>query len=43
MLGGSYGRLINGLVVTLDSYIVDHDGTIIAADSEKGRELRVEV
>jgi hypothetical protein len=43
MLGSSYGRLINRLVVALDSYIVDHDCSIIATNSEQGRELRVEV
>ena len=43
MLGGSHSRLIDRLIVALDSNIIDHDGTIVATDSEEGWVVRVEV
>ena len=43
MLGGSHSRLIDRLIVALDSNIIDHDGTIVATNGKKGWELRMEV
>ena len=35
--------MIDGLVVTLDSNVINHDCAVVAADCEKCGELRVEI
>ncbi len=43
MLGSSHCGLIDGLIIALDSDIIDHDGTIVATDCEEGGELGMEI
>jgi len=43
VLGSSHCRLVDGLIISLDSNIIDHDSTVVAADSEEGGILRVEI
>jgi len=43
VLGSPHSGLVDGLIISLDSNIIDHDSTVVAADSEEGRILGVEV
>ena len=43
VLGSSHSRLVDGLIISLDSNVIDHDSTVIASDSEEGGILGMEV
>ena len=43
MLVGAHRGHVDGLVVTLETDIEHHDGTVVKTDSKERREVRMEV